>query len=70
MEEGEKAGRVTLVGAAAGLGYRGGAGVIPFISHSCSGAAMETSSALSPAAGTLDWRAHLRVVLVGGAGWP
>jgi hypothetical protein len=44
--------------------------VIPSISPTCSGAARELSSARSPAAGTVDWRAHLRVVLVGGAGWP
>ncbi len=41
MEEGEKAGRVMLVGAAARLGDWGGAGVIPSISPTCSGAAME-----------------------------
>ncbi len=70
MEEGEKAGRVMLVGAAARLGDWEGAGVIPSISPTCSGAAMEPSSARSPAAGTVDWRARLRVTLVGGAGWP
>ncbi len=70
MEGGEKAGRMTLVGAAAGLGDWKGAKVIPSISPTCSGAAMEPSSARSPTASTVDWRACLRVVVVGGAGWP
>jgi hypothetical protein len=70
MEEGGKAGRVMLVRATAGLGDWGRAGMIPSISPTCSGAAMELSSACSLAAGTMDWCARLRVVLVGGAGWP
>ncbi len=70
MQEGGKAGRVVFVRAAAGLGNWGGAGVIPSISPTCSGAAVEPSSAHSPAAGAVYWRAHLRIVLVGGAGWP
>ncbi len=70
IEKGEKAGRVMLVGAAAGLGDWEGAGVIPSPSPTCSGAAIEPSFARSPAVGKVDWCAHLRVVLVRGAGWP
>jgi hypothetical protein len=65
-----KAGSDEVWGAGAELGGRGGAGEIPSISPACSGAAMEPSSARSPAAGAVDWRARLRIVLVGGAGWP
>ncbi len=54
--------------AAARLVDWGGAGVLLSISPTCFGAAIEPSSARSPAAGTVDWRARLRVVLVGGAG--
>ncbi len=70
IEEGQKAGRVVLVRVSAGLGNWGGAGVIHSISPTCSGAAIELSSAHSLAAGTVDWRARLCIVLVGGAGWP
>jgi hypothetical protein len=70
MQEGGKTGRVVLVRAAAELGNWGGAGVIPSISPTCSRAIVELSSVHSPAAGTVDWRACLRIVLVGGAGWP
>jgi hypothetical protein len=58
------------MGAAAEHGGWDGAGVIPSISPTCSGAAMEPSSACSQAAGAVVWRAGLRIVLVGGAGWP
>ncbi len=70
MQEGGKAKRVVLVRAAAGLGNWRGAEVIPSISPTCSGAAMEPSSVHSPAAGTVNWHARLCIVLVGGAGWP
>ncbi len=70
MVEGGNGGRVVFVRAAAGLGGEGGAGVIPSISPSCSEAALEPSSALSPGAGAVDWRARLRVVPMGCAGWP
>ncbi len=69
-DEGRKARRVVLVSAAAGLGNWRGAEVIPFILPTCNRAAMKLSFAHSPAAGTVDWCAHLRIVLVGGAGWP
>ncbi len=69
-EEGGNAGRLVGVGAAAEHGGCGGAGVIPSISPTCSGAAMEPSSARSPAAGAVDCRARLRVVLVGEGRWP
>jgi hypothetical protein len=70
MEAGGKAGRVVMVRATAGLGGWAGAGVIPSTSPTCTEAAMEPSSARSPAAGTVDWRARLPIVQVGGAGWP
>jgi hypothetical protein len=57
------------VRAAARLGDWG-AGVIPSISPTCSGVAMESFSAYFPAAGTEDWHSCLRVLLVRGAGWP
>jgi hypothetical protein len=44
--------------------------VIPSISPTSSRAAIKPSSARSPAARAVDWRAHLRIVLVWGAGWP
>ncbi len=44
--------------------------MLPSILPTCSGDAMEPSSARSPAAGIVEWRVRLRVVLVGGAGWP
>ncbi len=69
-EEGGDAGRLVGVGAAAEHGGCGGAGVIPSISPTCSGAAMEPFSARSPAAGAVDCRARLGVVLVGGGSWP
>ncbi len=65
-----KAGSDVVWGAGAELGGWGRAGVIPSISPTCSGTAMEPSSACSPAAGAVDWRARLRIVLVRGAGWP
>ncbi len=64
MEAGGKAGRVMLVRATAGLGGWGGAGVIPSISPTCLGA-MELSAARSPAVGTVECHALLRIVLVG-----
>ncbi len=44
--------------------------MIPSISPTCSGAAMETYSVRSPAAGPVDWCACLRIVCTGGAAWP
>ncbi len=66
----DNAGRLVRVSAAAEHGGWKGAGVIPSISLTCSGATIEPSSARSPAAGAVDWQARLRVALVGGAGWP
>ncbi len=69
-EEGGKAGRLEEVWAGDVFeGWRG-AGAIPSISLTCSGAATEPSSARSPAAGAVDWRARLRTVLAGGTGCP
>ncbi len=68
IEEVEKAGRLVLVGAFAGLGDWGGAEVTPSISPTCSGADMKPSSARSLAAGMVDWRACLHIVMVGGTG--
>ncbi len=65
-----KVGRDEVWGAGAEHGGQGRAGVIPSISPTCSGAAMELFSAHSPAAGAVDWRARLRIVWQGGAGWP
>ncbi len=48
----------------------GGAGVIPSISLTCSGMAVEPSSARSPVAGAVHWRACLCIFPAGGAGWP
>ncbi len=59
---------MVLVRATAGLGDWGEAGVIPSISLTCAKAAMEPSSACSSVAWTVDWRACLRIVHVGGAG--
>jgi hypothetical protein len=68
METAGKAGNVEVWGTGAELGGWGGAGVIPSISPTCSGAATELSSARCPAAGAVNWRACLRIVLLGGAG--
>ncbi len=56
----------------ASAGHRGweGAVVIPSTLPTCSGAAMEPSSARSTAAGAVAWCVHLRIVLVGGVVWP
>ncbi len=73
VDEREKAGKVgrdEVWGAGAELGCWGGAVVLPSISPTCSGTAMEPSSARSPAAGAVDWRASFRIVWVRGAGWP
>jgi hypothetical protein len=68
--EERNAGRLVGAGAAAEHGGYGGAGVTPSISLTCSGAAMEPSFACTPAAGAVNCRACLRVVLVGGERWP
>ncbi len=52
-----KAGSGEVWGAGAEQGGREGAGVIPSISPTCSEAAMEPSSARSPAAEAVNWRA-------------
>jgi hypothetical protein len=70
METAGKAGTDEVWGTGAELGGLGGAGVIPSISPTCSGAAIELSSARSPAAGTVNWRASFRIVLVGGQAGP
>jgi hypothetical protein len=73
IDERVRAGKVgsdEVWGTDAELGGWGGAGVIPSISPTCSGAAMKPSSAHSHAAGAVDWHACLRLVLVGDAGWP
>jgi 6-phosphogluconate dehydrogenase len=70
MKEGGNAGRLVGMGVAGGHGGWGGAGVIPSILPTCSGTAVELSSARSPAAGAVHWRACLRIVHAGGAGWP
>jgi hypothetical protein len=67
IEEGGNAGRLVGMGAAGGHGGWGGAGVIPSISPTCSGTAVEPSSARSPAARAVHWRARLRIVRAGGA---
>ncbi len=69
-KRGGNAGRLVGVGAAAEQGVRVGAGVVPSILPTRYGAAMEPSSARSPAAGAVDWHACLCIVLVGGVGWP
>ncbi len=58
------------MGAATEHGGWGGAGVIPSISFTCSGAAMKLSSLRSLAAGAVGGHASLRVIPVEGAGWP
>ncbi len=50
-------------------GWRGAA-VIPSISPTCSGAAIEPSFERFPAARAVDWRACLHIVLIEGACWP
>jgi hypothetical protein len=70
MEEGENAGMLVGMGAAGEHGGWGGAGVIPSISPTCSGTAVEPSSARSLAAGVVHWCARLRIVCAGRAGWP
>lgn len=66
-EEGGKARRLVEVGAGCALGGWGGAGVLPSISPICSWAAMELSSARSPAVRAVDRRAHFCIVLAGEA---
>ncbi len=44
--------------------------MISSISSTCSGMAVKPSSARSPAAGAVHWRARFRIVRAGGAGWP
>ncbi len=58
-EEGGNAGRLVGMGAASGHGGWRGAGVIPSVSPTCSGAAVEPSTARSPAAGVVYCHAHL-----------
>jgi hypothetical protein len=70
LEEGGNAGRLMGMGAAGGHKGWGGAGVIPSISPTCSGTAVEPSSARSLAAGAVHWRARLRRVRAWRAGWP
>ncbi len=68
VEERETAGKAVSVAVCetgTELGGWGGAGAIPSISPTSSGAAMEPSSARSPAAGAVDCRARLLIVLVG-----
>ncbi len=69
-EEGGNAGRLVGMGAAGGHGGWGGAGAMPSISPTCSGTAVEPSSARSPTAGAVHWCFRLRIVRAGGAGWP
>jgi hypothetical protein len=57
------------MGAAAEHGGWSRARVIPSTSPTCFRAAIEPSSACSPAAGVVTWHAHLRIVLVRGMGW-
>jgi hypothetical protein len=65
LHEWGKAKRVVLVRASAGIGGWGRAGVIPFILPTSSGVDIEPPSVHSPAARTVDWHAHLCIVLVG-----
>jgi hypothetical protein len=69
-EAAEKVGSDEVCETGAELGSWWGAGAIPSISPTSSGATIEPSSARSPALGAVDWPDCLRIALVGVAGWP
>ncbi len=68
-DEKKKARTIGLVMATIMLGYRGEAGVIPYILPTGSGIAIEPSSVRYSAAETVDQRTCLQNFMLGQVGW-